>query len=74
MNEFSFSKRRRGRPPASTQVLDSSAGPLFAEVLPVGRPVSSSAWVAEVVLPSGALVRLAANAPSAWVRQLLRSC
>jgi hypothetical protein len=29
---------------------------------------------AEVVLPSGALVRLGANAPSSWVRQLLRLC
>ena len=45
----------------------------FAEV-PLTQVLGTARWAAEIVRPDGRTVRLAHDAPSALVEQLLRSC
>jgi len=45
----------------------------FAEV-PLTQVLGAARWAAEIVRPDGRTVRLAHDAPSALVEQLLRSC
>jgi hypothetical protein len=67
--------------PGCDKISSSSVAPLFAEVtLPAGSsPLSSSSsssplWVAELVRPDGSMLRLAHDASSALLKQLLRAC